>query len=830
MNQVEEIKNKLLESLDIIRGTVRVEDRLFILYLLFLIDKNIITEFDLEDDNEYGKIIKEMINNYNGNLKPHIESIAIDIDLVLMQLSEISQYNILHDLFTIDKKVLNENFSEIFDFLLYKLLLTQGRISGESILPYEISRFLSDIVDLPENSSIYNPFAGLASFGVINKKNTQKYFGQEINSSTWSYGLLRLIAHNKVQNSEYSLGDSVASWNPLDESYDLVIGNPPFKLKNFNYNSKLIGKVHSLEEFIIVRGLECLTKKGKVVTLVSNSFLSSATSEYRLRKYLIENDLLDTVVSFPGGLLKNTSIPFSALVINKAKKNNGRVRFIDSTLLIDLKSKRDKKLDLNKVSLINTELKNESIRFVNNREIIQSDFNLDYRRYFLIESEGLQLSSFAEIIKGKRIQNGSKGKFIRIRDLKNDKLDFHLNINDIEEQEVTGLAHEISESCLLIAVRWDSLKPTYFKYEGIPIVLSSDILALKVDTGILNIDYLINELYTDSVLIQVDAFRYGTTVKTLAKNDLLNTRIVIPELNEQIAKVKGVREGIAKKKEMDLELFKRIHGLEDEIAEQNSYLRHVLAGPTSNLTSAYKNMVTILQSAIFNERPEVLQLRVSEKHPNTLGKYLDIIERDLEKIKNAVSGKLNVTTRIKNIQLKPIEITSFLEQYVNEIKENPNKNYTIKFEIDEESFLDSSGEAEPAFILADEGLLRDLLDNTISNAVAHAFTTNGNNRIELFLIRDVDIDSENELQILISNTGNKLPSGFSFKGFVSKGTMFGDNAGEGFGGWYINEIIRKLNGYLDIIDETGPEGIPDTDLVTSFEINIPILKYDNETI
>ena len=83
-------------------------------------------------------------------------------------------------------------------------------------------------------------------------------------------------------------------------------------------------------------------------------------------------------------------------------------------------------------------------------------------------------------------------------------------------------------------------------------------------------------------------------------------------------------------------------------------------------------------------------------------------------------------------------------------------------------------------------------------------------------------------KILFSNTGDPLPIGFNYKGFISKGMKFGKTAGEGFGGWFIHEIIERMNGSLDIIDETGPEGIPDTDLATSFEINFPIIENQDE--
>jgi len=122
-------------------------------------------------------------------------------------------------------------------------------------------------------------------------------------------------------------------------------------------------------------------------------------------------------------------------------------------------------------------------------------------------------------------------------------------------------------------------------------------------------------------------------------------------------------------------------------------------------------------------------------------------------------------------------------------------------------------------------LLTDLMNNLIDNAVAHAFHPNWDNRIEIYLMRDNEIDKPNEVQILFSNTGNPFPENIKYSDFIKKGTKAGVNAGDGYGGWYINEIIKKHNGSFDIIDETGIEGLTNTDLATSFEINFPI--YEN---
>ena len=100
------------------------------------------------------------------------------------------------------------------------------------------------------------------------------------------------------------------------------------------------------------------------------------------------------------------------------------------------------------------------------------------------------------------------------------------------------------------------------------------------------------------------------------------------------------------------------------------------------------------------------------------------------------------------------------------------------------------------------------------------------NEIEIWLSKD-DFLVKNGFSICFSNNGKPLPENFSFETFINRGITAGENAGNGFGGWYINEIVKYLNGGIEIIDETKPyiggaeymiEG-----LSTTFEIHLPIM-------
>ena len=84
-----------------------------------------------------------------------------------------------------------------------------------------------------------------------------------------------------------------------------------------------------------------------------------------------------------------------------------------------------------------------------------------------------------------------------------------------------------------------------------------------------------------------------------------------------------------------------------------------------------------------------MEMKVSEDHDLTLGKYFEIMERDINKITNAVSRRLKVDTSIESKKLEKLEIVSFIQNYVREYTEKKDLIFELKFEIDEEAFLDS---------------------------------------------------------------------------------------------------------------------------------------------
>jgi len=216
-----DITNKVWHSFDVIRGSLNATDFYVVLFLLSLQKDRILDNIILPAPYDVKSEIKRCISNTKHNKSLNYSTIAEYFTPVLNKIPDDSIRRLIQIYESLNQEVLKQNFSEIFDFILYKISAIHGRETGEFILPYEIRRLMWGLSQLGENASVYNPFAGIGSFGVF-MDSGQNYIGQEINSRIWALGTLRLMAYQRFENASFSLGDSINNWLGEPNSFDLL--------------------------------------------------------------------------------------------------------------------------------------------------------------------------------------------------------------------------------------------------------------------------------------------------------------------------------------------------------------------------------------------------------------------------------------------------------------------------------------------------------------------------------------------------------------------------------------------------------------------------------
>lgn len=733
-----------------------------------------------------------ILSNTNTSEATHDYSKIIEIfHPSLVNIRNRSLHEFIEKLFQIDKTILKENFSEIFDFTLDKVVQAQGRFSGEFLQPIELTRVICAIADLPENSRVFNPFAGFASFAVFLNKG-EDYLGQELNQKTWALGALRIMAYDRPGMSKYACDDSILNWPNEVEKFDLVVANPPYGMRLGNqYQDILLGD--SIEEYLIKKGVDSLKSDGKLIALLPDGFLFRGGSELELRRSLIEKDLVDTLIYLPRGLIFNIGISLVILVIDKNKKNSGKVRFIDATKFVESKNSKEKKLNdyaLNGV-FSGSNKNSDLVRIVDNQKIIEFDYNLNVLRYFQKDIEGVRLGVLLEIIRGRRNQLPDNGKLIRIRDLKNDKVDFTLDVSNIEASEgPKSQLRLIDETCLLLAVSWNTLKPTLFKFSDTPIFLPIDILAFKINEEKVDIAYLINELHADYVQEQLKNYRLEGAVPRIIKEDLLNIIIKLPSLEEQKVEVRVLAE-----LSRDIEaLIKEQHSVQSdvEVSKYNEFasLKHTLGRPRQNILDWTDNLIHFLNV----ERSGIEELNKA---------FLEFYETDIFSALKEIKRDINFMTEVlekgeNGFMVEDFEKTIIPLSDINSLINNLSSN-NFNFRI--EKLLLKGERLKDRGISGNRVLLKTLIDNVLTNAHKYGFQNKEHGNEVVFELMEI----EDNLSLEIRNNGNSFPKNFDREKFITKYSTADSKSGTGLGGYDIHRIATEfLNPDWELILNEDP--------------------------
>jgi len=683
-------------------------------------------------------------------------------------------------LFEIEEEILRSNFAAIIDDVIYRVSQSQGRYAGEFIQPLELTRFMCGLADLKSNAKVFNPFAGLASFAVHNNQD-HNYLGQEISHKTWALGALRMMAYEKLNSSRYVCDDSISHWPTQSEKFDVILSSPPLGMRLGHQYRDIEPDFRTIEQFLIEKGVQSLKENGKLITLLPQGFLFKGMQEKRLRKYLIEEDLIDTIISLPGGLLLNTGIPLIILVLARTKDLPGRVKFVDAKKFVIDKAPREKVLNYYGLNnLIQSDRKDESVvRIVHNEQIRDNDYNLSVARYFKQKIEGVKLGDILELVRGQRGNLPNMGKLIRIRDLKDDKVDFTLDVSNVEETELRrhGI-HLVSESCLLLAVRWKTLKPTLFEFKGEPIFRSQDILSFMVNESIVDKAYLVNELHADYVQEQLNSYRLGSSMPFIRSDDLMEVVIKLPSIEEQRAKVQGIYELSDKIKNLQRERNALAHGKAIKQFNEFASLKHTLGRPRQNILDWSDNLIDFLNRE--KEGFVALNKAFFEFYDIDIISALKEIKRDVNFITDVLEKGENGL--VLSEHEKQVVSLSDINSIINELSNN-GFNFKIK------KLLLKGDKLKERGIYANKTLFKTLLDNILTNANKYAFDKDVTGNEVVIELTEVD----DSLSMEIRNNGKPFPKNFDREKFITKYSTADSNNGSGLGGYDIHRIATDFN-------------------------------------
>lgn len=776
-----EHKTSIREIINLLRNeNIFSEDYHIVLFLLSLYKDNLLPNGNIVDHKDLRFQIKEKIMRAEITVaEPYLELFPV-FENLLDGLRLSTYYNLYLIVDGIEKKAFKENFSDLFDEFLQVIIQASGKYGAGFSQPKEITQLINNLVEIKKDARVFNPFAGLASFGV-SLSDDCFYYGQELNRKTWALGTLRLMAYNRLENLSFVCEDSILKWPSESKKFDLIVSNPPIGMRIKNSRQDDIFYSTFAEVFVIENGINSLNVNGQLITIVPIGFLFRSSRERLLRKHLIDADYLDTVIQLPVGMLPGTGIPVTVIVINKNKKTTGKVRFIDARKFVVKQNRWEKILDIEKLSsVINGTIIDDSVvQLVDNQMIRDNDYNLNVPRYLQPEIEGVKLEEILTVIRGDRRNIPVSGKLVRIRDLSDSMAETVIGLENVEDSvllkpDVTA----ISESCLLLSTVGRSLKPTVFEYKGEPIYIRSEILACKVKEDIADITFVASELNSPSVLKQLDAFNTGAVISRIRKSDLMDIVIQLPSLQEQKAKSQGLKQASEEAKELRYIRNELAHGISQTRFNEYASLKHTLGTPRQNILDWSNNLIQFFEL----KKNQLEDLDADFK---------DVFQINMKDAVSIIRNDINFMTEVlergeKGLVLSEYPLTNVKLVDIKEMIENLS-SAGMKFNLVRD--FDTNVDAVDLSVTCNLTLLKILISNILTNADRHGFD-NYSPANEVVISLYVD---HSYLNLEIKNNGKPFPKNFGKEKFIEKFSKSGGSNGSGIGGNDIDRIATYFS-------------------------------------
>jgi len=314
---------------------------------------------------------------------------------------------------------------DAYEYLIGQFAAGSGKKAGEFYTPQQISSILSGIVSLDSQepatgkksrlNRVLDFACGSGSLLLnvrrrMGKNGVGKLYGQEKNITTYNLARMNMLLHG-LKDTEFDIfhGDTLLNeWPLLREEnpakkieFDAVVANPPFSYRwnpteemaeDFRFKGYGLAPKSAADFAFLLHGFHFLHREGTMAIILPHGVLFRGGAEAKIRKKLLQDGNIDTVIGLPPKLFYSTGIPVCILVLKKCKKYDD-VLFINASELFE-KGKRQNVLlpeHINKIidtyqfrKEVKEELENGSLfvsRRVRMEDIEENDFNLNISRY-----------------------------------------------------------------------------------------------------------------------------------------------------------------------------------------------------------------------------------------------------------------------------------------------------------------------------------------------------------------------------------------------------------------------------------------------------------------
>ena len=257
-------------------------------------------------------------------------------------------------------------FGDAYEFLISNYAANAGKSGGEFFTPQHVSNLIAKLAMHKQTSvnKIYDPACGSGSLLLQAKKQfddhiiEEGFFGQEINHTTYNLARMNMFLHNinydkfNIQLGNTLLEPALGS----DKPFDAIVSNPPYSVKWIGSDDPtlinderfapagVLAPKSKADFAFVLHALNYLSSKGRAAIVCFPGIFYRGGAEQKIRKYLVDNNFVETVISLAPNLFFGTTIAVNILVLSKSKTDT-TTQFIDASGLFKKETNNNVLLD-----------------------------------------------------------------------------------------------------------------------------------------------------------------------------------------------------------------------------------------------------------------------------------------------------------------------------------------------------------------------------------------------------------------------------------------------------------------------------------------------------
>lgn len=243
-------------------------------------------------------------------------------------------------------------FGDAYEFLISNYAANAGKSGGEFFTPQHVSKLIAQLAMHKQTkvNKIYDPACGSGSLLLQAKKHfdnhiiEEGFFGQEVNHTTYNLARMNMFLHNvNYDKFDIALGNTLINPQFGDEKpFDAIVSNPPYSINWIGSDDPtlinddrfapagVLAPKSKADFAFVLHALSYLSSKGRAAIVCFPGIFYRGGAEQKIRKYLVDNNFVETVIAVAPNLFYGTSIAVTILVLSKHKTEN-TTQFIDAS-------------------------------------------------------------------------------------------------------------------------------------------------------------------------------------------------------------------------------------------------------------------------------------------------------------------------------------------------------------------------------------------------------------------------------------------------------------------------------------------------------------------